>query len=164
MAVRFSELINTDRIIIPIQDRSKNEVIEDLIGLLANTGAVSDKEQVLEGALNRESQGSTAIGKNVAIPHTKCAGVNELSVSLGLASPGIDWEADDGEPCEIIFFMAAPPGASGPHIQALSALAKLINLTDLRERLRNAQTAKEAYAAIAEEEASIMPGTEDVVC
>jgi len=156
MAVRFSSLIDKECIIVPLEARTRDEAIEELIDLLQKTGRITGKEEVLECALNRESQASTGIGHGVAIPHTKCEAISELSVSLGIARPGIEWDAQDGAPCSIIFFMAAPPGKSGPHVQSLASLARLLKLTDLSERLDSVQDASEAYSAIVEEETQLM--------
>jgi len=142
--------------VISIQAQNTDEAIEQLVDLLVETGKISDKSMVLDAALEREAKGSTGIGGRVAVPHAKCEAVVELSVSLAIARPAIEWQAIDSEPCEVLFFMAAPAGASGPHIRSLALLARLLKFTDLRERLLGAKTADEAHLAILEEEAALL--------
>ncbi len=160
MAKRFSRLIDPDSIAFPMRASSKWEAIEELVALLAARGKVTCTSELVEATLKRESQGSTGIGQGIAVPHAKCEAVRELSVCLGLAQPALEWEAIDGKPCDVIFLMAAPPGASGPHIQSLASLARLLKATSLYDRILRATSAHEAYQALIEEENSLLADSE----
>lgn len=152
MAKKFSELIKERSILVPIEVDSKEDAIDQLIRLLYDTGKIKNIEPVIEAAHRREKQASTSIGRGVAIPHTKCEQITELCVSVGIARQEVLWDTDSGSTCKIIFFMGAPSGATGPHIQALARLARLLKTTNIIERLLKATTAEEAFRAIEEEE------------
>lgn len=156
MAKRFSRLIDPSSIAFPMRATSREEAIEELAALLSAKGKITATSDLVAATLKREAQGSTGIGQGIAVPHAKCEAVLQLSVSVGLAQPPLEWEAIDGLPCDLIFLMAAPPGASGPHIQSLASLARLLKVTNLRERLLQSKTAEEAYRAIVEEENSLL--------
>lgn len=159
MAIRFSSLVSEQRIILPFDVVTKTDAIEKLVHIIAQQNLITNPDEVLRCALERESKGSTGIGKGVAVPHTKGPAIKQLVVSLGICSTGIDWDAVDGEFCQIIFFMAAPVGASGPHIQSLASLAKLLKLTDLRDLILTATTSQQVYDAILQEEAVMLGDT-----
>ncbi|MCK5175517.1 MAG: PTS sugar transporter subunit IIA [Planctomycetes bacterium] len=136
----------------PLEGTDKDSVITELVELLADSGQLLDKEVVLEAVLVREQTRSTGIGSGIAIPHGKCAGVKELVMSIGITKDGVDFDSIDGKPVSIVILLASPIDRTGPHIQALARISRLMLDEDFKTNLENATSAEEVYEQISNRE------------
>jgi fructose-specific phosphotransferase system IIA component len=137
------DLINEDVVKVPLTSTSKPEIIRELIQILADKGTIEDAEKVYNAIMDREAQGSTGLEQGIAVPHAKTDAVTDLTIAIGISPKGIDFESLDNEPSKIFFLMLAPPDKSGPHIEALSEIAKLTKSKSFLKMLTNAQSAEE---------------------
>jgi fructose-specific phosphotransferase system IIA component len=119
------DLISPEVVKVPLVSRSKPSVIRELVEVLKDAGKINDVESVLDAINKREEQGSTGLELGIAVPHAKCDSVNSLTLAIGISPEGIDFNSFDGKPSHLFFLMLAPPGQSGPHIEALAEIAKL---------------------------------------
>ncbi len=136
----------------PLAGTDKESVITELVELLATSGQLLDKDVVLESVFVREQTRSTGIGAGIAIPHGKCAGVKELVMSIGIAKDGIEFNSIDGKPVSIIILLASPIDRTGPHIQALARISRLMLDEDFKTNLENATSAEQVYELISTRE------------
>jgi PTS system fructose-specific IIC component len=148
----LDKIITKDRIKIGISDSDKWTVIEDLADLIAASGEGNDREALLNDTLDREQKGSTGIGKGIAIPHARTAGVTDLIGALGISKTGVDFEADDGRPCHLVFLILAPASESTRYLKALSAVACIGRDEELMSRLTSASSPDEAISILGEVE------------
>jgi len=137
---------------VPLQGKDKESAITELVDLLSEKGLLKDREVVLEAVLARERTRSTGIGCGVAIPHGKCDGVNELVMALGLTSEPIDFESVDGNPVEIIVLLVSPADRTGPHIQALARISRLMLDTEFKQKLQECESGEQLYELISAKE------------
>jgi fructose-specific phosphotransferase system IIA component len=130
---------------VPLEGKDKKSIITELVDLLDSNGALLDREMALNAVLVREQTKSTGIGSGIAIPHGKCAAAKELVMAIGLVSEGIDFESVDGKPVKIIFLLVSPADQTGPHIQALAKISRLMLDAEFKEELEGASSAEEVY-------------------
>lgn len=142
--------ITEDVIKVPMESTNKNEVLQELLDLLVNAGTVKDRDEAYNALLERESKGSTGLEKGIAVPHAKTEAVDNLTVAIGLAPDGIDFQAIDGQPSKIFFLLLAKPDQSGPHIEALSEIARMSRSDAFMRALLSSQTPKEVLELIRE--------------
>jgi len=121
----------------------KREIIENLIDLLVSAGDITDREAVLRCVLERESKMSTGIQEGIAIPHGKTDAVDRLHACVALKKAGVDFEALDGKPSNIFILTVSPRNKTGPHVQFLAEISRLLNDREKRERLLKAETEAE---------------------
>ena len=133
---------------VPLQGGDKKSAITELVDLLAEAGKLLDRDAVLESVLLREQTRSTGIGSGVAIPHGKCNQVNELVMAIGIVPDGIDFESVDSEPVKIIILLVSPQDRTGPHIQALARISRLMLDEEFKNKLQNCTTAEAIYELI----------------
>lgn len=136
----------------PLASKNKTEAIEELVNILTDTGLLSDRTEALEAVLAREATRSTGIGSGIAIPHGKCAAAKELVMSIGIAADPIDFESIDNKPVQIVVLLVSPPDQTGPHIQALARISRLLLDTQFKAQLEKAQTPEEVYTLISTKE------------
>lgn len=148
----LTELLTPDRVRVPLAGRTKEAVLEELVGVLARAGAVADAEGMLRAVHQREAALSTGIGGGVAIPHGKGDGVRELVMAAGVVPEGIDFDALDGQPVRLFFLLLAPEAAAGAHVKALSRISRLVRREETRARLAASASAEDFLAVLAETE------------
>jgi mannitol/fructose-specific phosphotransferase system IIA component (Ntr-type) len=149
--VLLSELLTIDRIRIPLESRSKDDLLRELVGIVAGPGA-PDREDVLRAVREREAVLSTGIGHGVAIPHGKSSAVADLRMAAGRAVEPVEFDALDGQPVSLFFLLVGPESAAGPHIKALSRISRLVRKDEVRDKLVAARSAEEFLAALKEAE------------
>jgi fructose-specific phosphotransferase system IIA component len=135
--------MSEDVIKVPLQSTTKKETIRELIRILYDAGKITDVGAVMEAIVKREEQGSTGLEKGIAVPHAKCSQVNDLTLAIGIAPKGIDFDSHDGNPSFLFFLILAPPDKSGPHIEALSEIARMARSESFCDMLVHAKNAKE---------------------
>jgi PTS system fructose-specific IIC component len=148
--VLLTELLSAERIRVPLASKSKDAVLEELVGVLEQAGVVDDPAVTLRAVRQREEVLSTGIGSGVAIPHGKSDGVSALAMAAGVAAEPMDFASPDGQPVRIFFLLVGPESAAGLHVKALSRISRLVRREETRERLAAAATPA-AFMAIVEE-------------
>ena len=148
----LTQILQLRCIKVPLEGKDKTSVISELIDLLDAAGLLLDKEVASEAVFMREQTRSTGIGAGIAIPHGKCRGVRELVMALGIAHEPIDFESVDGKPVTIVILLVSPIDQTGPHIQALAKISRLMLDEQFRQTLANARTADEVYQLLSAKE------------
>ena len=78
--------------------------------------------------------------------------VSAPGISALLLRRGVDWGAPDGEPVDLVFMIAVPPGSESLHLQILARLVNLLSRSDLVESLRTASNPHRFVELIAKAE------------
>ena len=120
--------------------KTKDGIIEEMANLFIPSGIVTDKEDFCSAIKRREEIESTAIGGGVAIPHGRSDSVTRLKVAFGRSKRGVNFNAMDRKPVNIIFMIAAPLNARKEYLQAVAKIARLLKSRVMREALLSAET------------------------
>ena len=153
--MKISDFLCSDAVISDLKARNKEEVIEELVALLVNAGAIDKKHKakIVDVISAREALGSTAIGQGIAIPHGKTDSVSKLVAGLGVSKKGIDFDSLDGEPAYIFFILIAPQDSAGPHLKALARVSRLLKDKYFRESLKSTKDHKDIIELVSQEDA-----------
>ncbi|MHC4716657.1 MAG: PTS sugar transporter subunit IIA [Planctomycetota bacterium] len=133
----------------------KESAIAEMVDLVDAVGKLLDRDRMLAATLEREATRTTGIGNGLAIPHGKCSAVKELVMALGRPAEPLEFGSIDGKPVTIVIFLASPPDKTGPHIQALAQISRLMTDSGFREALSEAGTADEIHRLIVESERNL---------
>lgn len=145
------ELISPESIRAPLVASDKQDVINELVEVLAGCGHVSDTDSLKNAVWTREQTRTTGIGHGLAIPHGKCASMKGLAIAIGKPSTPIDFEAIDAQPVQLIVLLASPPDKTSDHIQALAQISRMINDSAFRESIYQSNSPEEIYELIKEQ-------------
>ncbi len=137
---------------VPVEGRDKEAVITELIDMLDASGVLMDRDVALDAVLTRERIQSTGTGAGIAIPHGKCNAVKEVVMAIGIAREPIEFESVDGQPVTILFLLVSPADQTGPHIQALAGISKLMLNEQFRRKLEQADSADDVYTLLNNQE------------
>ena len=141
----LTQILQLNCVKVPLEGKEKESVIRELVELLDANGLLLDKDVVLEAVFTREQTRSTGIGSGIAIPHGKCKAVKELVMALGVAGEPIDFASVDGQPATIIILLVSPADQTGPHIQALARISRLMLDEQFRQSIERATSAEETF-------------------
>ncbi len=132
--MRIVDLLSKDSIALNVSPKNKPAAIDMLIDLQVKGGKIADKEAYKKGILEREEKGSTAVGEGIAIPHAKSIAVKAPSLAAMTVPDGVDYEALDDEPSNLLFMIAAPNDGD-VHLEVLSRLMTILMDEDFRANL-----------------------------
>ena len=145
-------ILKSNCVKVPLVGKDKDAVIEELVDVLNDSGQLLDRDVVLDAVISREMTRSTGIGSGIAIPHGKCKGVSELVMAIGIAPSEIEFDSIDGKGVNIIVLLASPIDRTGPHIQALARISRIMLDEDLRTQIAQGESAKKVYQLISDKE------------
>jgi mannitol/fructose-specific phosphotransferase system IIA component (Ntr-type) len=140
--MKLSDIMVEQAIIPELKARTRDEAIAELVESLAVAGAIPRKiaPDVIKAVLARESQATTGIGKGVALPHAKLAGIKKPVGTIGRSSAGIDFAALDAKLVYSVILLLSSPDNPDEHLQAMEAIFKQVQRDMFRKFLRQSET------------------------
>jgi mannitol/fructose-specific phosphotransferase system IIA component (Ntr-type) len=133
----LAELLSTGQILTGLEADSRTEVLRSLIGVLPLPDGA--REDALKAVLRREEVQTTGIGQGIAIPHGKVEMEPPILAAVGITKKPVDFGSVDGRPVQIFILVVSRPDVSGPHVQALAGVSRLLAQPNFRESLLAAQ-------------------------
>ena len=141
--MRITDLLKKESISLKAAPANKAECLEMAISLMEKSGNISDYKAYKEQVFFRETEGTTGIGDGIAIPHGKCAAVKSPGLAAMVIPNGVEYEALDGEPVDLLFLIAAPNTKDNVHLDVLAKLSRLLMHEDFVSGLKAAKTPDE---------------------
>lgn len=139
------ETLVRERCFFGVPGNSKKRVLEQASELIAEQLQGLDSEEIFAGLIGRERLGSTGIGEGIAIPHCRLEHCKEtIGALIRLAEP-VDFDAIDGQVVDILFVLLVPEEATEAHLQTLAALAEMFSKPDVRNKVRDTESAEQLY-------------------
>jgi len=148
----LTQILQPTCVKVPLAGKNKEDAIEELVNCLADNNLVTDRGLTFEAVMAREQTRSTGIGSGIAIPHGKCSAVKELVMAVGIAPEPIEFESIDNKPVSIVILLVSPPDQTGPHIQALARISRLMLDTQFKTQIEKVTSAEELYDLISTKE------------
>jgi len=159
--MRITDLLKPEGIKLGGSPRNKAEAIDQMVELMVKEGNINDKQKYKAAVLAREAETSTAIGEGIAIPHAKTDAVDRPGLAAMTVPGGVDYDAPDDEPSNIIFLIAAPNTKENVHLEVLSRLSTLLMDDDFTDALRNAKSVEEFRSIVDKAEAEKLEAEEN---
>jgi mannitol/fructose-specific phosphotransferase system IIA component (Ntr-type) len=140
--MKLSDIIIGDAIVPSLANKTRDEVIGELVESLAEAGAVSKQrvKEITKAILAREAQATTGIGKGVALPHAKLKGVKKPIATIGCSSEGIDFASLDSKPVYSVILLLSSPDNPDEHLQAMETIFKHVQRDIFRKFLRQSES------------------------
>lgn len=127
---------------------TRDAAIRELSSFAA--GALNlDAGVVGDAAIARERIVSTGLADGIAVPHARLAGLDEPAIFIGISPPGIDFEAADGQPAEIICLLLTPIEDQLSQIELLRMVAEAFQERATRRSVVEADGYTQFRAALA---------------
>jgi nitrogen PTS system EIIA component len=143
----LGDLITREAVFPSLRAQSKKQALQELAQAAAKLTGV-DGRHIFETLLQRERLGSTAIGRGIAIPHGRVAGLASIVSLFARLNQPIDFGALDDQNVDLIFLLLAPEHAGADHLKALARISRLLREPSTIEKLRSSQDRAALYAVL----------------
>jgi len=145
--MNINEMLNDNSFLVAFEATSKKHLLNELCKL-ANKNFNVDERVLLENLTKREKLGSTAVGNGIAIPHANVSNIEKPKVLVATLSKGLNFNAIDEQPVDVIFLLLASNQKSSEHLQALALISRLLRNNELTNKLRGCKNAESAIMVL----------------
>jgi PTS system nitrogen regulatory IIA component len=134
----LGDLLKPEGVFASLRVKNKKQALQELAVRAARITGL-DERQIFDALLQRERLGSTGVGRGIAIPHARIAGLSRIAAVVAQLEEPIDFDALDGEPVDLIFILLAPEHAGADHLKALARISRVLRDPQTLEKLRAAR-------------------------
>jgi PTS system nitrogen regulatory IIA component len=152
-ALRLEDYLREDLVLWGLPSLDKQPFIEDLVARVVVVLPSLDGGELLERLMEREAQQSTGIGEGLALPHAIVSGLEKTAVVVGRCREGLDFDALDSRPVDLLFLLLSPPDARNEHLRLLARLARIVSPEETLAELRSASGPVELFQMLLEQDA-----------
>lgn len=145
-------LLNPQTVLPNLEATDKAEVLDKLVSSLEGKVSNGELEKIRDAVFEREKIMSTGVGKGLAIPHGKAAGIEQTYAAFAMLKKPVDYEAIDDEPVNMVFLLVGPQASNSLHIKMLSRISRLMNNSEFRDRLQKCSSAEEIIEQFKDQE------------
>jgi fructose PTS system EIIBC or EIIC component len=151
---RLIEFLQEEFILVNFEAENKWDALKKLTDFYMRTHRVkaNHRAELYPSIEAREKDFTTGIGSGAAIPHGRIEEGSGVRGVLALSSKGIEWDAPDGKPAQIIMLVVTPKGYEKEHLEVMASLAQMISDPAIRTRLVAAINANDAWEVIESED------------
>ena len=143
--MKIQDLLHKDAILTDITGTDKSEVLTLMATFMATRYGLSDGAEIARKIIVRETEMSTGIGFGIAIPHARISGIDQLFLIAGRSKNGIEFNAIDEQPVNLLFMMLSPKDTSAEHTQILSNISSIMQYEEVRSKLLDAKNAAQFH-------------------
>jgi len=147
------DILTKDQILTDLQATTRWGAIDELIGNLVATGKIQaqHREAIAAVVKKRETSMSTGIGFGIGIPHASTDLIQEVVGALGRSKTGVNFDALDNQPVNLVMLFLVPQGQFQKHLHTLANIAKLLHKAEFRQALDLAPDAEAMLKVIKEQ-------------
>jgi len=138
------DILTKDQILTDLQATDRWQAIDELINTLVTTGKIQAQHRDAIAAVvkKRETSMSTGIGFGIGIPHASTDLIKEVVGALGRSRKGMNFDALDNQPVNLVMLFLVPQGQFQKHLHTLTNIAKLLHRAEFRQALDQAPDAE----------------------
>ena len=147
--LNLKELLNPDSFLFIQNPRSKKNVFDKICSKAFKKYNI-DKNLLLNNIIKREKIGTTTIGNGIAIPHVQNDQIIKPCCIVAILSDGLDFDALDNNPVDLIVFLILPEVSKPGNLQILAQISRLLRDTEITDKLRGCKSEESAFAIISQ--------------
>ena len=146
--MNISDLLTAGRVACRSDVVSKKRVLELVSELIAAGASGVDARAIFDSLIGRERLGSTGLGNGVALPHGRLAGTEQALGAFVRLGKGVEFDAIDGQPVDLVFALLVPEHFTDEHLKILAHLAEMFSDRAFCERLRTTPADADLHALL----------------
>lgn len=145
---QLGNLLSPERVMFRPGVSSKKRALELVSELMASGETGLTQGEVFTSLVERERLGSTGLGHGAAIPHGRLKGLDHAVCAFLKLGEGVDFDASDEQPVDMIFGLLVPAQSTSEHLNILALLAEMFSDSGLCARIHAAKTGEEIYGLL----------------
>ena len=147
-AALLSKVIAAENIIVGLKAATKEGIFQELLDTIDSHCHLRDKALCSRDLLEREQEMSTYQGDGIAMPHARTTGTDKFISAIGIKPEGIQYDDDPDSRAQIVILSLCPRYESGPYLQFIAQIAKILSDKVKRQELISAKDAQEVKEII----------------
>jgi PTS system nitrogen regulatory IIA component len=151
--LRLADYLREDLVLWELPSLDKPSFLKVLAAEAAARVPAVDERELLVRLLEREEERSTGVGGGLALPHARVSGLERTVLLVGRVRDGLDFDAPDGSPVDLLFVLLSPAEARSEHLRLLARVARIFAPEGMLEKLRAAPGPKQVFQLLLEEDA-----------
>lgn len=148
--MEISDLLHPQSILPAVKASGRKQIFQEICTKAHELHGLKPR-RVVEGLMERERLGSTAMGGGIAIPHARIEGLDRIIGFFARLEDPLDFEAADGMPVDLMFILLVPESSDTDHLRALAKVSRLLRDTDTCAKLRANAQRDALYALLTED-------------
>lgn len=149
--VSLQDFFEEELFVSELHSTGRAGALREMVDCLVKAHRVRDGEILLQMLDQRETLGTTGIGRGVAVPHGRSLAISRLTLVVARSSAGIEYEAMDGKPVHLIFLTVAPPQErSNLYLPVLGKIVEIVKSARMRKKLLAAPAYADFMTVISE--------------
>ena len=149
----LADILTKEQILPDLQATTRWEAIDELVNNLVTTGKIQpqNRDAIAAAVKKRETSMSTGIGFGIGIPHASTDLIPEVVGALGRSRTGVNFDALDNQPVNLVMLFLVPQGQFQKHLHTLASFAKILHKAEFRAVLAQAPDAEAMLKVIKEQ-------------
>ena len=144
--VTIARILAAERVRSDVPAASRKRTLQVLGEVFAAAEPALSAQGIFDRLVARERLGSTGLGEGCALPHARVPGLGRALAAFLRLRKGVDFDAPDHEPVDLVFALLVPEESTEEHLEILAAIARVF----ADERVRSSIRATEEPARIRE--------------
>ena len=157
MEINILDYLDKDSIVLGVKQKNKKAVLSFILDHLIEKKKVKkeSKKDILKVLTHREDMGSTAIGGHIALPHARVSAAKDIVLCIMISQEGIDFDALDQEPVNIVALLLSDQKEAGLHLKMLALLARMLRDKYFVQQLKNSKSEEEVLALMKRQQQAV---------
>jgi len=145
---RLFPFLHTGAVEARVAVSDKESLIKHISETLERNTGIADANILEQAFWKRERIQNTALGRGVAMPHAVIPEAANTLLGIFTLQDAIDFLSPDRSKVDVCFVTAGPVDQRGIHLKIIGRIARLIQETNLLDRLREAKNSHELVEVI----------------
>lgn len=146
--MHFCDFFTLDNVSVDETAESKTAVLLAVSHLLSRNNPTLEAEKLFDTFWERESLGSTTIGRGILLPHIRSEHITKTSACFIKLVHPVDFDALDKQPIDLVIGLVTPEAQTDHHLQVLSTIVRQCNQPKFRQACRQANRVEALLHAI----------------
>lgn len=151
--MELSDLIGPESVLPAVKASGRKQLFQEICAKAREVHGL-EQRRVVEGLMEREKLGSTAMGAGIAIPHARLEGLERIIGFFVRLERPLDFEAADGLGVDLVFTLLVPEWSGTDHLRALAKVSRLLRNGDVCGKLRATTDRDALYSLLINQEHS----------
>lgn len=146
--MNISDILTPECVLLDMDCHSKKDALDTLAKTIADSDSGTSQTEVFDCLCARERLGSTGLGNGIAIPHGRLKNSKKTIAAFLQLDDGIDYDAVDKAPVDLLFALIVPEDSTEEHLQTLASLAETFSNPEIVSKLRQSRSSAEVFSLL----------------
>ena len=147
--MEIEDFLRADAVLTLPNAASKKRLLQSISEGLAEHSGIAEND-ILNALQERELLGATGMGRGIAVPHARMAHAKQVVGVFVRLGEGVEFDAIDRQPVDLVFGLLAPEDAGSDHLKALARVSRTLRDETTCRKLRSTDEPAALFAILTE--------------